>query len=1156
LGQRKVLVLRTAFLNAPTTTATASLFPTMVSELVASVNRMSSGRTTLQVRYDSSCIYVVDYTLAQANDYNNNNLQFLASAKAKAEAHPIAACRISADEWATFHHYMTALPASNLPFAGVAAMPGNNLLLNGDQGMWIGTALHELGHNFGLPHANRVDVVAQSDMYEYGNPYDVMGSNEGQMVFQAGYQDVMGWMSNNNRVSYPIDAYASDVSAPPIVATYTLPPIHAANGELLETVRIPTVAATRGHYDNWIYLSWTNHASTWLARGVLITEDSLSLYTDGSSSGATGDRSFLRDISPGTLSLRDGMINATTPYVYGVGGGAPVLIEVTANQATASGMPIRVTRLGPSGERIEGRGCTLAAGCEKRIDDVPVLQCGSTITLASRRGVVRLESSVRQAAVVSVAISTCANSELGVFRVVPVGQIAYGSPPRVSSDDATNNGCLGIEVPVGPDEPIWVAVASSSSSTDTVTLTLTCGSTVASTRRRIRFTDNGAGLSGIYELYGAKAWLNNEHIANSERRLTYDTTTRPPQWRGDVYPLYQDESRYGFLSIVPDQSESPVQWNGRALTNDRTVRIQVQHACPRSMYAPAENQCAACPSFMTTDRAGAVALSECKCLPGFAKDANGACQPCPAGTYSTSGTSCTACPNNGISPPQSPLMSYCKMGNAPDGYCPRLRIANMATTWYGNDLDGIYEWDKTYNSGYPTFRQTSGGKRACVTGWFHRTIFTECATGAWLSPVSIWTGNQAPMQEQSPLNFFTIDSITQRFNSDDSGLLFNQPGNPPLSITCEPEPEAEPEWRDPPASLVLSSSSGAAADIPMGTYTLFGTNYTAPVYSSSSRAMYLAWHGPSRTWGFTQTPALDATDRWAITDPMPGRLTMGASQTMRVFDSSARSFSLAISVMINTASVTTASPSSPPQTSSPTTSSQPSSSRSPGQSATRTPVLSSSSPTSSASPTPLVSSSQSPSSSPSQPQATRSPSRSVVPPSPSSIPSSSATQAPPSPSATSSPTRTSSSAQPSSTRSPSTRSPSPSSTTSPTTSSTRAPPTRSPTTSPTSSPSHGGGSGVGASGADEGGGGVSPIVGAAVAVPVALVVAVAAAAAVLLAWKYHRRLRGPHPLRRRTSEINCPSSLSAASTPFYDTSITTSQHINDMYSPDVSGFRS
>lgn len=179
LGMRKVLVLRTAFLNAPTLTATASLFPPMVTDLAAAVERMSSGRATLQIRYDPGCIYVVDYTLAQANDYNNNNLQFLASAKQKAEVHPIAACRIDSGEWATFKHYITALPPSNLPFAGSAAMPGNNLLLNGDQGLWVGTGTHELGHNMGLPHASRVDVVAQSDWYEYGNPYDTMGSAEG-----------------------------------------------------------------------------------------------------------------------------------------------------------------------------------------------------------------------------------------------------------------------------------------------------------------------------------------------------------------------------------------------------------------------------------------------------------------------------------------------------------------------------------------------------------------------------------------------------------------------------------------------------------------------------------------------------------------------------------------------------------------------------------------------------------------------------------------------------------------------------------------------------------------------------------------------------------------------------------------------------------------
>jgi hypothetical protein len=97
---------------------------------------------------------------------------------------------------------------------------------------------------------------------------------------------------------------------------------------------------------------------------------------------------------------------------------------------------------------MEGRGCTIA-GCQPAAD-VPVLQCGQTLTWPSRRVVVRLDSSVHQAAVVSV--SQC-NSELGVFRVFPAGQHYHSSPPRVGADDATYDGCLGVEVPVGPNEP-------------------------------------------------------------------------------------------------------------------------------------------------------------------------------------------------------------------------------------------------------------------------------------------------------------------------------------------------------------------------------------------------------------------------------------------------------------------------------------------------------------------------------------------------------------------------------------------------------------------------------------------------------------------------------------------------------------------------------
>jgi hypothetical protein len=160
----------------------------------------------------------------------------------------------------------------------------------------------------------------------------------------------MGWIMT--KVSYLLEAYATD--GLPRVANYLLLVMGENNGDRLETVHIPMVDATYGHSDNWIYMSW--HMSNLDLRcGVLLTEDSLTFSSSGDPLYGVIDNSLLCDVMLGTLLVHDTMINLEMPYIYGLGGKAPVLIKVMAAQGNMSmGLPIWVTCLWPNGEGLEG----------------------------------------------------------------------------------------------------------------------------------------------------------------------------------------------------------------------------------------------------------------------------------------------------------------------------------------------------------------------------------------------------------------------------------------------------------------------------------------------------------------------------------------------------------------------------------------------------------------------------------------------------------------------------------------------------------------------------------------------------------------------------------------------------------------------------------
>ena len=90
-----------------------------------------------------------------------------------------------------------------IAFRGMPSWGWAGLGYVGSKGLWLNgsftwsTAAHELGHNLGLSHANfwqapGETIIGAGTSVEYGNPFDVMGSGEGQ--FNAWDKSQLDWL--------------------------------------------------------------------------------------------------------------------------------------------------------------------------------------------------------------------------------------------------------------------------------------------------------------------------------------------------------------------------------------------------------------------------------------------------------------------------------------------------------------------------------------------------------------------------------------------------------------------------------------------------------------------------------------------------------------------------------------------------------------------------------------------------------------------------------------------------------------------------------------------------------------------------------------------------------------------------------------------------
>jgi hypothetical protein len=104
-------------------------------------------------------------------------------------------------------------PDAGCPWSGVTQAA--TVYLNG--AMTPHLVAHELGHSFGLGHANLTDCKRHGcGALEYGDPYDTMGTGSGDFSAQAKFQ--LGWITRVTRVAksgaYDLGAIERPATAP------------------------------------------------------------------------------------------------------------------------------------------------------------------------------------------------------------------------------------------------------------------------------------------------------------------------------------------------------------------------------------------------------------------------------------------------------------------------------------------------------------------------------------------------------------------------------------------------------------------------------------------------------------------------------------------------------------------------------------------------------------------------------------------------------------------------------------------------------------------------------------------------------------------------------------------------------------------------------
>ena len=192
-GQKGILLIRLDFPDLPGAPITDTAGTNLISNLNNFYTEMSYGRTSFKLAGQGSEVTPTLRMPNNASYYGTNNYYDALRADAKAAA-------------ATNGYVVADYNFDVMVFGTVPGWTWSGLGYVGAPGAWLrnaattGVAGHEIGHNYGLNHANFWDtggatIIGAGSSIEYGDGFDTMGAaSAGNNHFNARYKSYLNWL--------------------------------------------------------------------------------------------------------------------------------------------------------------------------------------------------------------------------------------------------------------------------------------------------------------------------------------------------------------------------------------------------------------------------------------------------------------------------------------------------------------------------------------------------------------------------------------------------------------------------------------------------------------------------------------------------------------------------------------------------------------------------------------------------------------------------------------------------------------------------------------------------------------------------------------------------------------------------------------------------
>ena len=328
VGNKKILYIRVDFSDLTgepkggSTIYTSAYLQNFADTQVSPYYAQSSYGLTTLTNTVSTSVYRMRLTAA-AYATAGSNTQLHTDARAAAAANYTMA---NYDRIVVVFSWLGAIANSQINYGGLANVGGPNVWVNGEFDFRV--VAHELGHTFGLFHANLWQVSdgnpvsAGGTSAEYGDDFDTMGVNDPEdrrVDFNPWFKNLLGWVADSQ-----VQTVASN-------GTYRVNRFDNSTGTGTLALKIPR-DGTRNY---WVGVRRNFTTNTSMQNGAYVIwgyntnqqSNLLDLTTPGTNNqdAALGNGATLSD-SIGQLSIRTLALGGTAPNEY-------VDVQVTTGEA-------------------------------------------------------------------------------------------------------------------------------------------------------------------------------------------------------------------------------------------------------------------------------------------------------------------------------------------------------------------------------------------------------------------------------------------------------------------------------------------------------------------------------------------------------------------------------------------------------------------------------------------------------------------------------------------------------------------------------------------------------------------------------------------------------------------------------------------------------